>query len=244
MTATDQPINMSTATMADAALHFPQSMELFKQYNLDYCCHGKMPFVEACQLANLDPEKVWGEVQQLPVRGRGNLLHFENWNSSVLVDFIVQHHHEYVRNAIPQISELLDKICEVHGDTNPELLTVRKAFNDLAEELIGHLPKEEQILFPAIKRIEGQPIASVESEISPSALSMPIQVMENEHERAGQLIKSIRALTHHYTIPSYACPSYQLAFTMLHEFDDDLMQHIHLENNILFPRYKSRFTPK
>jgi regulator of cell morphogenesis and NO signaling len=127
----------------------------------------------------------------------------------------------------------------VHGDTNPELLRVRSEFNELAEELLGHMPKEEQILFPAIKRIEGQPIVSVESEILPSALVMPIKVMEDEHDHAGALIKSIRALTNHYERPSYACPTYQLTLTMLEEFDNDLIQHIHLENNILFPRYKS-----
>jgi regulator of cell morphogenesis and NO signaling len=207
---------------------------------LDYCCNGKLPFTVACQNAQLDPEKVWKEVVQTPVKvSSGNLLNFEKWNSSVLVDFIVQHHHEYVRESIPKIKELLAKIAEVHGDTNPELLIVREEFNELAEELLAHLPKEEQILFPAIKRIDGQPIASVESEISPTALLMPIMVMEEEHDRAGTLIKSIRARTNHYTPPSYACPTYQLTLTMLQEFDNDLIQHIHLENNILFPRFKS-----
>jgi regulator of cell morphogenesis and NO signaling len=151
----------------------------------------------------------------------------------------VQHHHEYVREAIPSIRALLDKVCNVHADTNPELLTVRAEFEALAEELIGHMPKEEQILFPAIKRIEGQPIAPVESSISPAALDMPIMVMEEEHDRAGTLIKSIRERTNHYTPPDYACPTFQLTYTMLQEFDNDLLQHIHLENNILFPRFKS-----
>jgi regulator of cell morphogenesis and NO signaling len=239
MTSADQTLEMNTATMADVALHFPQAIELLKQYDLDYCCNGKMSFVAACKNANLDPDKVWFEVQQAPTRRGGNQLNFENWNSSVLVDFILQHHHEYVRDAIPKIQELLDKVCSVHGDTDPELIHVRRDFNDLAEELLGHLPKEEQILFPAIKRIEGQPIASVESKIEPAALDMPIHVMENEHERAGTLIKSIRERTHHYTPPSYACPTYQLTLTMLQEFDNDLLQHIHLENNILFPRFKT-----
>ncbi|MEY4930333.1 MAG: iron-sulfur cluster repair di-iron protein [Bacteroidota bacterium] len=240
MTTTEQTLEMSTATMADVALYFPQSIDLLHRYNLDYCCQGKMLFTEACRKANLEPEKVWDEVQNPSgIKRGGNPLNFENWNSSVLVDFIVQHHHEYVRESIPRITELLDKICSVHGDTNPELFAVRKDFHDLAEELLGHLPKEEQILFPAIKRIEGQPIASVESELEPTALAMPIHVMEDEHERAGSLIKSIRARTNQYAIPSYACPTYQLTLTMLQEFDHDLMQHIHLENNILFPRFKS-----
>jgi len=240
MTSTEQTLEMGTATMADVALYFPQSIDLLDRYNLDYCCQGKTLFTEACKKANLDPEKVWSEVQNPSgIKRGGNPLNFENWNSSVLVDFIVQHHHEYVRESIPKIQALLEKISEVHGDSNPELFFVKAEFNELTDELLNHLPKEEQILFPAIKRIEGQPIASVESELEPTALAMPIHVMEDEHERAGVLIKSIRTRTNHYAVPYYACPTYQLTMTMLHEFDHDLIQHIHLENNILFPRFKS-----
>jgi regulator of cell morphogenesis and NO signaling len=239
MTSTDQTLDPSTATVADVALAFPQAISVLNKYDLDFCCHGKVPFTEACKKSNLNSEQVWQEIVESPGKTSGNPLHFETWNSSVLADFIVQHHHEYVRESIPKISELLDKVCSVHASTNPELLAVRTDFEGLVTELLGHLPKEEQILFPAIKRIEGQPIASVESEISPLALEMPIMVMEEEHERAGELIKSIRSRTNHYTLPSYACPTFQLTYVLLQEFDQDLIQHIHLENNILFPRFKS-----
>jgi regulator of cell morphogenesis and NO signaling len=239
MTSTDQPLEMASASVADVALAFPQAVNILTKYDLDFCCNGKVPFTEACKRSNLDSVSIWKEILQVPANRRGNELNFEIWNSSVLADFIVQHHHAYVREAIPKIRELLVKICSVHADTNPELLEVRRDFEELAEELLSHLPKEEQILFPAIKRIEGQPIASVESKISPSALEMPLMVMEQEHERAGDLIKSIRSRTEHYTLPSYACPTFQLTYVMLEEFDHDLIQHIHLENNILFPRFKS-----
>lgn len=239
MTSTEQTLEIGTATVADVALAFPQAISVLNKYDLDFCCNGKVPFKEACKKSNLNSEKVWQEILEMPKNKPGNALNFETWNSSVLADFIVQHHHQYVREAIPKIRELLDKVCSVHTDTNPELLAMRTDFEALAEELLGHLPKEEQILFPAIKRIEGQPIASVEGEISPDALEMPINVMEAEHERAGDLIKSIRSRTNHYTAPSYACPTFQLTYVMLQEFDNDLLQHIHLENNILFPRFKS-----
>lgn len=240
MIYTDEELSMHTASMADTALYFPQAIDIFKKYNLDYCCQGKIRFTTACENAQLEPKLVWDEIQKSFSKTRNGIqLNFEKWNSSVLADFIVQHHHEYVRESIPRIQELLDKICQVHGDTNQELFQVRSEFAALSEELIDHLPKEEQILFPAIKRLEGQPIASVESEISPTALAMPIQVMEDEHVRAGTLIKSIRARTNQYALPPYACPTYQLTLTMLEEFDNDLIQHIHLENNILFPRFKT-----
>jgi len=239
MISTDQTLQMTTATVADVALSFPHAISVLNKYDLDFCCNGKMPFSEACKKAHLDSVKVWQEILESPPKRASNALHFETWNSSVLADFIIQHHHEYVREAIPKIHELLDKVCSVHADTNPELLSVRTDFEALAEELLGHMPKEEQILFPAIKRMDGQPIASVESAISPAALDMPIMVMEEEHERAGDLIKSIRSRTSHYTPPVYACPTFQLTYVMLQEFDNDLIQHIHLENNILFPRFKS-----
>jgi regulator of cell morphogenesis and NO signaling len=239
MITTDPTLEMNTATVADVALTFPNAIDVLNRYDLDFCCNGKVPFTEACQKLNLESEKVWKEILVASPKKAGNPLNFESWHSAVLADFIVQHHHEYVREVVPRIRELLDKIVSVHADTNPELLAVRTDFEALAEELLGHMPKEEQILFPAIKRIEGQPIASVESTISPAALDMPILVMEQEHERAGTLIKSIRARTNHYSPPVYACPTYQLTYTMLQEFDNDLLQHIHLENNILFPRFKS-----
>lgn len=239
MTSTNQPLEMNTVTVADVAMALPHAISVLTKYNLDFCCHGQVSFTVACKKLSLDSARVWKDILEAPGKSSGNELNFEKWHSSVLADFIVQHHHEYVREAIPKIRELLEKICSVHVDTNPELLAVRDDFESLAEELLGHMPKEEQILFPAIKRIEGQPIASVESDISPHALEMPIMVMEQEHERAGELIKSIRLRTNQYTPPSYACPTFQLAYVMLQEFDHDLMQHIHLENNILFPRFKS-----
>lgn len=240
MVSTEQYEQMKAATVAEVALSYPQAIEVLNKYNMDYCCHGSINFTKACNQAALDPEMVWEEIQQAPAKQRtGNQLNFSKWSSTMLIDFIVQHHHAYVQDSIPQIRELLDKICKVHGDTNPELLAVRNDFEELAEELLNHLPKEEEILFPAIKRMEGTENLVTGNVILPSSLHMPIRIMEDEHERAGELIMSIREKTSHYTVPPYGCPTYQLAFLMLQEFDNDLIQHIHLENNILFPRVKN-----
>jgi regulator of cell morphogenesis and NO signaling len=239
MITADLTLEMNSSTVAEVALAIPQAIEILNQYNLDYCCHGDVPFTQACISLQLDPATVWSAIMKKtsgPVRV--NRMDFSSWNSSVLADFIVQHHHTYIREAIPQINELLDKICEVHGDKNPELLAIRNDFLELADDLLNHLPKEEEILFPAIKRMEGIGFNEMEKVILPSALKAPMTIMESEHERAGDLIKLIRARTNNYTPPSYACPTYQLTFTMLKEFDDDLIQHIHLENNILFPRVR------
>ena len=122
MTSSNQPPEMSTATVADVALGFPNAIAVLAKYDLDYCCNGNVNFTEACNNSSLNSAEVWKEILQAPAKKEGNPLNFESWNSSVLADFIVQHHHEYVREAIPGIRALLDKICAVHTDTNPELL--------------------------------------------------------------------------------------------------------------------------
>jgi regulator of cell morphogenesis and NO signaling len=153
----------------------------------------------------------------------------------LLVDFIIQNHHSYVTDAIPELKALLDKVCAAHGNDSLELLNIREDFQDLAEELSSHMQKEEFVLFPAIKRLESQhhadhPLAG--------AIQSPIAAMEHEHTLAGDLIKHIRTLSNNYTPPDFACPTYRIAYKKLQEFDNDLMRHIHLENNILFQRMK------
>jgi regulator of cell morphogenesis and NO signaling len=231
MTATDQNIEMTTAFVADIALHFPQSIAIFNRYNIDYCCNGKKSFVQVCEKARLNPETIWNEVQERQRNsGVDNHLNFESWEPSLLIDFIVQHHHQYVRESIPQLEALLNKVCSVHGVDQPQLFAIRNDFSALADELLNHLPKEENVLFPAIKRM------SKNEESDFVNLQAPVSMMEHEHETAGKLIKSIRSLSDNYTPPANACLSFQMTYKLLQEFENDLMQHIHLENNILFPK--------
>jgi len=231
MTVTDQHIEMGNASVADIALHFPQSIAIFNRYNIDYCCNGKKSFVQMCAKANVHPEIVWNEIQEKQRNSGGdNHLNFESWEPSLLIDFIVQHHHKYVRESIPQLQALLDKVCSVHGVEQPQLLAIRNDFSALADELLNHLPKEENMLFPAIKGMS----QNEDSEFT--NLQAPVSVMEHEHETAGKLIKSIRSLSNNYTPPDNACLSFQMTYKLLQDFEGDLMQHIHLENNILFPK--------
>lgn len=235
MTTTDNTLDFSTCTVADLALQFPQAVAIFNTYYLDYCCHGKTPFVQACEEAGLNPHKIWQEIMETKfIQEPKSRMRFENWDAPLLIDYINQNHHTYVREAIPQIKELLNKIAEVHGTDSPYVLTVRDTFFALAEELLNHLPKEEEILFPAILRLQK---SDNRKEVAAS-VQFPISVMEYEHDHAGDLIKSLRTLTSHYTPPASACPTFQFTYKMLQEFDEDLMQHIHLENNILFPKAK------
>ncbi len=237
MTLTDEQIDMSKISMADVVLNFPQALEIVKKYNLDFCCGGKKPFSEVCRKSGLDPEKIWREIINAKSNhANDNRINFGSWSVPLLIDFIVQHHHQYVRSSIPQIKQLLEKVCSVHGDDEPKLFSIREDFDDLAEDLMAHMAKEEEVLFPAMRRIFDQKRPQQNTSVAQSHLEVPISVMESEHERAGDLIKSIRGLTDNYSPPSYACPTFRMTYVMLNQFDEDLMQHIHIENNILFPK--------
>jgi regulator of cell morphogenesis and NO signaling len=237
MILTDEQTDMSKFSMSEVVLTFPGALEIVKKYNLDFCCGGKKPFSEVCTKAGADPDLVWREIMEARSNRRtDSALNFASWDVPKLIDFILEHHHTYVRSSIPQIKQLLEKVCSVHGEDSPNLFSVSEDFDDLADELMAHMPKEEEFLFPAMKRIFDPNRDYQNVSLAQADLEMPIEVMEHEHDRAGDLIKSIRALTHGYTPPSYACPTFKMTYVMLNQFDDDLMQHIHIENNVLFPK--------
>lgn len=240
MTTTEEQLDMTSLSMADVALKFPQALGILEKYNLDYCCGGKKPFTEVCQKMDADPSKVWDEIMQVQSNHHdaNNRMNFNTWNVPLIIDFILQHHHQYVRSAIPQIEQLLDKVCEAHGDDSPDLLLLRTDFKNLAGELLDHMPKEENILFPAMRDLFNPESQQPYEVYQQKYLAHPIAAMEHEHESAGELIKSIRVLTQGYSPPAHACPTFKMSYLMLEQFDKDLMQHIHIENNILFPKAK------
>jgi regulator of cell morphogenesis and NO signaling len=233
MVTTQNIPDLHQLTAADIAVKYPGAVEVMNKYRIDYCCGGKRNFAEACETTGANPEVIFHEIMEYPLQHpkEENILRFESWSPSLLVDFIIQNHHAYVRESVPQILELLDKVCEAHADNYPALSLIRDDFKKLADELDQHMKKEELILFPAIQRqTTGIPTAF--------DITAPIEVMEMEHESAGQLIKSIRILSNRHTAPSDACPTFLFTYKKLEEFDNDLMQHIHLENNILFEKVR------
>lgn len=222
-------------TVAQLAVSHPGALAVFTKYNIDYCCGGHRSLTEACYKIGLDPKKIEAELSETFSGDAGQHLRLENWSSTLLIDFIVENHHAYVRTAIPQLIALLDKVCDRHGSDSIELLQIRQCFLDLGEELTTHMEKEEMVLFPAIKGMEGAEVANPSIE---KIVQAPISAMEKEHEVAGDLVKQIRWLSSNYTPPEFACPTFQVTYQKLREFDNDLMRHIHLENNILFERLK------
>ncbi|PRY01226.1 regulator of cell morphogenesis and NO signaling [Pontibacter ummariensis] len=211
--------------------------QVFKKYGIDFCCGGKRSLAQVCEQKGIDKAALEQELNALPDTKAGNETDYASWEPSFLADYIVNVHHKYVRESIPALYEFTSKIARVHGKRHPELLEIAKHFVNVANELEAHMPKEERVLFPYIKQLDE---AKKKGEkVSPppfGSIQNPINMMEMEHEAAGSELEAIKELTSNYTIPADACATYTVAFKKLQEFEEDLHRHIHLENNILFPK--------
>jgi regulator of cell morphogenesis and NO signaling len=231
MNTLSNTLSGNSPTVAELAISQPGALSVFMKYNIDYCCGGNRSLTDACIRLGLNPEKIKAEILSTPAQETSIPTRANQWSAALLADYIVQNHHVYVKHAIPEIQILLEKVCNAHGDDNIELLNIQQDFADLADELLNHMNKEEIALFPAIKRL----VAKNDPEHPlVDQLQAPIEAMEQEHVVAGDLMKSIRKLSNNYSVPEYACPTYRVTYQKLKEFDNDLMTHVHLENNILF----------
>jgi regulator of cell morphogenesis and NO signaling len=211
--------------------------EVFKKYGIDFCCGGKKTVARVCNEKGLDQAQVEQDLQALAETPVARTQNFAAWDLSFLADFIENTHHTYVRETLPALTVYTTKIARVHGDNHPELHAIAKHFAAVASELTAHMPKEERILFPYIRQLnEAGKAGTLVAPAAFGTIQNPINMMEMEHEAAGNSMEAIRELTHNYTLPADACTTYQLAFAKLQEFEADLFQHIHLENNILFPK--------
>ena len=225
-------------TLAQIVTEKHQAASVFEKYHLDFCCKGKRPLSDAIVERHLSAEQVVKELEEVFAKNTNNDAALFNYiHLSQLCDYIVGTHHAYVKQNLPQINAYLEKVATKHGGRHPELHEIFKLFTELKEELTEHLFKEENILFPRIKEIE-QKFAERSSFSLPVAgyIEAPVTVMELEHDHAGDLLEQIRLKTDNYTPPADACTTYRVAFASLQAFEADLHQHVHLENNILFPK--------
>ena len=224
-------------TIGQIAAKDLRKAEVFKKYGIDFCCGGKKTVREACKEKGIDATRVEQELQQ-PVSGvtTGN-LNFDEWNLDFLADYIVNTHHKYVRKYLPEITGFAIKVASVHGDKHPELLEIRELVERMNEELSAHLVDEEGKLFPLIKEIvRAKESGGVYTRKGEDSFAFQVNATEEEHESVGDILKEIRSLSNNYEVPADGCTSYKLLFRMLDEFENDLFVHIHLENNILFPK--------
>jgi regulator of cell morphogenesis and NO signaling len=229
----------TTKTVGEIAAEIPGSTREFEKLGIDYCCGGSRTLGEACTQAKIPLEKALERLKQ----GEAAATKFaatEDWQSKPLVDLIAHisnTHHVFIRSECPRINALTQKVVGVHGKNHAELLQVQQIFSALGEELFLHLMKEEQILFPYVVRMEESVVAG---EPAPPAMfgtvMNPISMMMQEHDGAGDALRSLRSITSDYRLPTDACASYRALYEALQGFEADLHQHIHKENNILFPR--------
>ena len=226
-------------TVRELALEKPGAARVFEKLGIDYCCGGKQTLEEACRTASIPVDEVLDSLEVAHHSARAFQKDSE-WQTEPLAD-LISHikntHHKYTREEIARLGPLFDKVCSVHGKHHPELLQLRATFQGLAQELTTHMMKEEMVLFPYMVRME-ESVIQKEPILPPpfGTVRNPVSMMEHEHDSAGNALRAMRAASHGYTPPPDACVSYQTLYKTLAEFEADLHQHIHLENNILFPR--------
>ena len=230
--------SFSSLTLAQIVNNNHQAASVFEKYHLDFCCKGKRSLEQACLEQELPVAEVHKELEEIfAKKGKNAVIDFDKMSMTQLSDYVVQTHHAYVKNEMPQIDAYLQRVSAKHGDSHPELHKIFQTFTAVKEEMEGHMKKEELILFPRIKELEK--LANNETanmQLNIGYLQSPITVMEQEHDHAGNLLNDIRILSSNYTTPENACTTYRLCFAALKAFELDLHQHVHLENNILFPK--------
>ena len=210
---------------------------VFKQFGLDFCCGGGRTVEEACKKKDVNYDELMSELSLLNKRSRAESHNYKDWSPDFLADYIVNNHHEFSRRKLPEIAEYAKKVAKVHGPGNESLKEIYHEFTKMYAEIMNHLDKEEEILFPYIKQL----VEAKEKEEAPpkpefGKAANPIAMMEQEHDDAGEAMEKIRKLSNDFTPPEDACTTYRVLFENLADFEKDLHKHIHLENNILFPK--------
>lgn len=222
--------------IGEIVTRFPKAADVFKDYRIDFCCGGDRLVKDVLQEQGLKDEEVLNKINVLYEEFQGQETEDVDWtkeSSARLIDHVVNTHHAYLHAEMPRISEFTTKILRVHGAHHPELATVHKLFNQLKLELEEHLIKEEVIEFPLINEYLENPSPELKQKVF-----QVIGQLEGEHEGAGTLLKKLRKVTSDYAVPDDGCNSYRLTYQKIEELENDMFQHVHLENNILFPRLK------
>lgn len=226
-------------TLGEIAVKDLRKAEIFKKYGLDFCCGGKKTVKQACADKGIDAAKVERELQEADKVTPSSThmappLPYNDWSLDFLADYIVNTHHSYVRKSIPDLRAYSTKVSRVHGDRHPELETINKYVDDVCNEMSEHMVTEETIVFPYVKQVASRSNGKSFGEFE--TIKTPIDEMEAEHDFVGRRMEEIRRLSDNYTLPADGCASYAFLFNKLQEFESDLFTHIHLENNILFPK--------
>mgnify|MGYP002620103983 CR=1 FL=1 len=222
--------------VGDIVAGFPAAGNLMREYRIDFCCGGNRALSEALEERRVDKRTFLDRLNQLyreALERKTLTTDLREKSPAELIDHIVQTHHAYLRRELPLLSEFVTKILRVHGDVHPELEALHDRFHRMKEELERHLIAEEEAVFPLIRKA-GQTGAQAGGAEAAKAIGE----MEDDHSAVGDLLKEMREITRDYRLPEDACRTYTLAFRKLEELESDLFEHIHLENNVLFPKFR------
>ena len=223
-------------TIGDFVAENFRTAEVFKKYHIDFCCKGNRTIEEACENKKANPEEIYRELEEVASR-KSEDIDFNAWPLDLLADYVEKTHHRYVEEKSAMLIPFLNKLCKVHGDRHPELFDINKLFLESANDLAAHMKKEELILFPFIKKmVKAKSKGETIDRPHFGTVENPVAMMKEEHEAEGDRFVKISELTNGYQFPDDACGTYQVTFRMLEDFENDLHKHIHLENNILFPK--------
>lgn len=228
--------NISEQTLASIVTQNHQAVPVFEKHNLDFCCKGKRTLSEACVEKGLPVEVLLKELEAVTENEKQSQMPFTEMDAEQLIGYIIIHHHFYVKQSMPLIYSHLEKVAAKHGSRYPYMQKVFELFGMIKDEMTMHMQKEEMILFPRIKEIENLFNNNQQTNISDGYITGPVTVMETEHEHAGKILDEIRHLTNNYTAPEDACTTFKVSLAELKEFEEDLHKHVHLENNLLFPK--------
>jgi regulator of cell morphogenesis and NO signaling len=230
-------------TVGDIVAGNSRTAAVFQELGIDFCCGGRRTLAEACLQHNLDEDAVLTAVERACV-GPDSSAKFDTWSPEQLIGHIVANHHAYVRRAMPSLIAFTQKLAAVHGSRHPELAEIAGIVQDIAAEMASHMAKEERVLFPYIDALSHAVRDGVAAPPAPfGPVENPIRMMEEDHEAAGAAMARIRELTGGYAVPDDGCATYRVCLEELNAFERDLHQHVHLENNILFPAARKLASP-
>jgi len=228
--------SLGEQTVRDLASRNPAAARIFEKFGIDYCCGGERSLAQACSAAKVSIREVADALEAPPSPQRED-RDWQNGSLAELAEYIVERHHRFARQEIQRLIPLFARVVGAHGQNHAELEQIQSSFQALAEELTLHLMKEERMLFPYIEQLESAVSCGGRLALPMfGTVQNPVRMMAMEHDSAGELLRRMRDLANGYALPPDACVSFKELYQALQEFEADLHQHIHLENNILFPR--------
>ena len=226
-----EQIQLQNLTVGEIVANDFRTSSLFKKAGIDFCCGGKQSFSDACTENGIDALELENEILKIAEEPVNEFMNFKNWDPVFLSEYIVNTHHKFVLKNLPELVFYTQKIASVHGENHPELVEVADLFVKINSELLQHLKNEEEVLFPAIKEV-----VNTNSATAKKTIVSEITRMTGEHEFAGGAMDKINRITKGYKVPADGCNTYSVAFKLLEQFEDDLHTHVHLENNIIYPK--------